>query len=74
MPYKSLAQERWAHTSEGRKALGSKLKEYDQASKGLDLPAKVTTKERSRQIESPSKIMKRKNYSGSPHVTASRMN
>lgn len=40
MPYKSIQQERWAHTPEGRKALGgaSKVKEWDQASKGLKLP------------------------------------
>lgn len=41
MPYKSLAQERWAHTPEGRKALGAKLAEFDAASKGMKLPARV---------------------------------
>ena len=39
MPYKSKAQERWAHTAEGRKALGEKgVEEFDKASKGLNLP------------------------------------
>lgn len=40
MPYKSLAQERWAHTKAGIKALGGKkkVKEWDRASKGLKLP------------------------------------
>lgn len=40
MPYKSKAQERWAHTPEGEKALGGKkaVKEWDQASKGKKLP------------------------------------
>ena len=40
MPYKSLAQERWAHTSEGEKALGGsyKVAEWDEASKGMKLP------------------------------------
>ncbi len=40
MPYKSTAQERWAHTPEGIKALGGKKKvaEWDAASKGMKLP------------------------------------
>ena len=41
MPYVSKAQDRWAHTPEGRKALGSKLAEFDAASKGLKLPERV---------------------------------
>lgn len=43
MPYQSLAQEHWAHTPEGQKALGgpAKVKEWDQATKGRHLPAKV---------------------------------
>jgi hypothetical protein len=43
MPYVSDAQRRWAHTSTGTKALGgsSKVKEWDQASKGKDLPERV---------------------------------
>lgn len=41
MPFVSEAQERWAHTPSGRKALGSKLKEFDKASKGKKLPEKV---------------------------------
>lgn len=44
MPYKSLAQERWAHTKAGKKALGgaSKVKEWDTATKGRKLPKKIT--------------------------------
>lgn len=40
MPYVSDAQRRWAHTSEGTKALGgpAKVAEWDRASKGKDLP------------------------------------
>jgi hypothetical protein len=40
MPYESDAQRRWAHTKAGTKALGgpSKVKEWDEASKGKDLP------------------------------------
>ena len=40
MPYKSKAQERWAHTEEGKKALGGekKVEEWDKASKGKRLP------------------------------------
>lgn len=40
MPYKSKQQEKWAHTTEGVKALGgpAKVKEWDKASKGLKLP------------------------------------
>jgi hypothetical protein len=44
MPYKSKAQERWAHTAEGRKALGKSLKEWDKSSRGLKLPAKAPAK------------------------------
>lgn len=44
MPYKSQAQERWAHTEAGQKALGGadKVAEWDSASKGMKLPARVT--------------------------------
>jgi hypothetical protein len=40
MPYESDAQRRWAHTSEGEKALGGPeaVAEWDQASKGKKLP------------------------------------
>jgi hypothetical protein len=40
MPYKSRAQEAWAHTPEGMKALGgaAKVAEWDSASKGMKLP------------------------------------
>ncbi len=42
MPYESKAQERWAHTEEGTKALGGKKKvhEWDEATKGKKLPEK----------------------------------
>ena len=42
MPYKSKAQMRWAHTETGLKALGGKAKvhEWDEASKGMKLPAR----------------------------------
>jgi hypothetical protein len=40
MPYESDAQRRWAHTASGEKALGgpAKVHEWDEASKGKDLP------------------------------------
>jgi hypothetical protein len=40
MPYTSDAQRRWAHTRAGTEALGGaeKVKEWDKASKGKDLP------------------------------------
>ena len=43
MPYQSDAQRRWSHTNTGVKALGgpAKVKEWDQASKGQDLPERV---------------------------------
>ena len=45
MPYKSLAQERWAHTKAGMKALGKKkVKEFDKASKGKKLPKRAKKK------------------------------
>lgn len=40
MPYKSDSQRRWAHSKEGKKALGGKVKEFDKASKGKKLPEK----------------------------------
>ncbi len=44
MPYKSLQQEKWAHTTDGMKALGgaAKVSEWDKSSKGKNLPKKVT--------------------------------
>ena len=41
MPYKSKAQQGWAHTPAGTKALGGKsaVAEWDKASKGMPLPA-----------------------------------
>jgi len=42
MPYKSDQQRKWAHSPSGMKALGAKkVKEFDQASKGKDLPKRV---------------------------------
>ena len=39
MPYKSEKQRRWAHTPSGKEALGPEgVKEWDEASKGKDLP------------------------------------
>lgn len=40
MPYQSDSQRRWAHTETGTKALGGpeKVKEWDAASKGMNLP------------------------------------
>lgn len=48
MPYKSDAQRRWAHTPTGKAALGgsTKVHEWDEASKGKDLPEKVTLRKR----------------------------
>lgn len=46
MPYKSDAQRRWAHTKNGTKALGGKekVKEWDEASKGMMMPEKSPEK------------------------------
>lgn len=43
MPYKSIAQRKWAHSRAGIKALGGKkkVKEWDKMSKGLKLPARI---------------------------------
>ena len=39
MPYKSLKQERFFHTKTGMAKVGKKtVDEFDQASKGMDLP------------------------------------
>jgi len=46
VPYVSRAQQDWAHTPEGEKALGgpSKVAEWDEASKGqTNLPEHVAT-------------------------------
>jgi hypothetical protein len=42
MPYKSQAQEGWAHSPAGTKALGgpAKVAEWDAATKGKKLPAR----------------------------------
>lgn len=46
MPYKSQAQERWAHTKAGLSALGGKAKvaEWDAATKGKKLPKRAKKK------------------------------
>lgn len=43
VPYSSDQQRKWAHTTAGTKALGGKRKvaEWDKASKGKKLPARV---------------------------------
>lgn len=43
MPFLSEAQRGWGHTPEGMKALGGadKVAEWDQATKGKELPDKV---------------------------------
>ena len=43
MPYKSLQQEKWAHTPAGEKALGgpAKVAEWDAATKGKRLPKRA---------------------------------
>jgi hypothetical protein len=48
MPYKSKAQERWAHTPAGEKALGGKNKvhEWDESSKGKRLPEHTPKKKK----------------------------
>jgi hypothetical protein len=46
MPYRSKAQQRWAHTPAGTKALGGKeaVKEWDRETKGKKLPARTRKK------------------------------
>lgn len=48
--YKSKAQEAWAHTPAGMKALGgkSKVAEWDSASKGKKLPKRIGPKSKVR--------------------------
>jgi hypothetical protein len=47
----SRAQQRWAHTPSGEKALGAaKVAEWDKESKGKDLPERATP-ESSRRLE-----------------------
>jgi hypothetical protein len=43
MPYRSLAQQGWAHTPAGIKALGGpqKVAEWDAATKGKELPKRI---------------------------------
>jgi hypothetical protein len=58
MPYKSEAQERWAHTPEGEKALGgaSAVAEWDSASKGMKLPARSSTMHKAKQMHAKGHI------------------
>lgn len=53
MPYESDKQRRWAHTTSGILSLGKKtVKEFDNASKGLDLPeTKNAVKEAYKQVK-----------------------
>jgi len=46
MPYRSIQQERWAHTPTGTKALGgaSNVGEWDRATKGMKLPKRAKKK------------------------------
>ncbi len=49
MPYKSDAQRRWAHSKAGMKALGAaNVHEYDEASKGKELPERKAAKPKKR--------------------------
>jgi hypothetical protein len=42
-PWKTAKQERWGNSPAGKKAMGkAKVKEFDQASKGLKLPEKAS--------------------------------
>jgi len=45
MPFQSKAQQRWAHTASGEKALGgpAKVQEWDDATDFSHLPQKVST-------------------------------
>jgi len=57
MPYRSDAQRRWAHTAEGKKALGGKaaVHEWDEATKGKKLPEKVgKTEDLEKAVKMPS--------------------
>lgn len=53
MPFKSDAQRRWGHTAAGKAALGASLAEWDAASKGLKLPARVTPTKRPAIVKAP---------------------
>ena len=44
MPFKSLAQNAWAHTIDGERALGSKLDEWEKSTDYSKLPEHVTKK------------------------------
>jgi hypothetical protein len=41
MPYKSIAQQKWAHSPEGVRALGNKLDEWDKSTDYSKLPEHV---------------------------------
>ena len=48
----SRAQQRWAHSPSGEAALGpEKVHEWDEESKGMNLPERSTSVKRSRKIE-----------------------
>ena len=53
MPYKSRAQQGWAHTPQGQEALGgpSAVKEWDRESRGKKLPQKVSGTKPSRPLQ-----------------------
>lgn len=53
MPYKSLAQERFFHSSGANKAgiSGSVVKEFDKATKGKDLPTRKDGKSDMRRVK-----------------------
>jgi len=71
MPWKTDKQRRWGNSPSGIKAMGhEKVYEFNEASKGMNLPEKTTQHDKANHIESPKKVLKRKRYSGSPYVTA----
>jgi len=47
LPYSSDKQRKWAHTKTGMKKLGKKtVKEFDEASRGINLPEKAKKKKK----------------------------
>ena len=67
MPYSSNAQRKWAHTSAGKKALGGEaaVHEWDEASKGKNLPKYVKSERIAKSIQAPSvKLPKQKSMPG----------
>lgn len=58
MPWKSKAQERWGNSPAGHKALGDAgVKEWNSASKGKKLPAKLSESQASSIRTKASKAM-----------------